>query len=85
MPDVAWASADSLAVLGSRTAGTVEVLMLDAATGAITAEGAPGEPIEIAAAPGLPTLVGSSNGLIYSFSAGAWREQVRAASPTYPG
>ena len=83
--DVAWASADSLAVLGSRTAGTVEVLMLDAATGAITAEGAPGEPIEIAAAPGLPTLVGSSNGLIYSFSAGAWREQVRAASPTYPG
>ena len=82
--DVAWASADSLAVLGSRTAGTVEVLALDAATGSFTAEGAPGQPIEIAAAPGLPTLVGSSNGLIYAFSAGAWREQVRAASPAYP-
>jgi len=82
--DVAWASADSLAVLGSRTAGTVEVLVLDVATGGLTAEGAPAQPIEIAAAPGLPTLVGSSNGLIYSFSAGAWREKVRAASPTYP-
>ena len=82
--DVAWANADALAVLGSRTAGTVEVMVLDAATGAILGQGAPVQPIEIAAAPGMQTLVGSSNGLIYGFSAGAWREQARAASPAYP-
>lgn len=83
--DVAWAASDSLAVLGSRTVGSVQVLILDIARGSIVAQGAPSNPTEIAAAPGLPTLVGSTDGLIYQLAGGTWRERVRAASPAYPG
>jgi len=83
--DVAWAASDSLAVLGSQTVGFVQVLVLDIARGSIVAQGAPNQPTEIAAAPGYPTLVGSTDGLIYQLAGGTWRERIRAASPAYPG
>ena len=83
--DVAWANSDSLAVLGSQTVGSVQVLLLDVATGSTIAQGAPDQATQIAAASGYPTLVGSANGLVYQFVGGEWRERIRAASPAYPG
>jgi len=83
--DVAWANADSLAVLGSQTVGSVQVVLVDVATGSTIAQGAPDQATQIAAASGFPTLVASANGLVYQFVGGAWRERIRAASPAYPG
>ena len=83
--DAAWAGAQTVAVLGSLSAGTIQVLRIDLGTGATTAQAAPLQPTEIAAAPGFPTLVASADGLIYAWVGGVWRERVRAVSPAYPG
>ncbi len=82
---VAWASADSVSVLGAEAAGPLQVFEVGLARGTTTARGAPGEPVSLAAAPGLPTLVGSSDGLVYELASGSWTERVRAGSPAYPG
>ncbi len=83
--DAAWSSADSLAVLGSESAGSLQVFDIDLARGVSTSRGTVEQPVTVAAAPGLPTLVGSADGLVYAFTTGAWQERVRGSSPTYPG
>jgi hypothetical protein len=83
--DAAWSGANTLAVLGSESAGSVQVFDVDLARGVSTPRGTIKAPVSIAAAPGLPTLVGASDGLVYAFSAGSWQERVRGTSPTYPG
>jgi hypothetical protein len=83
--DAAWASADTLSVLGSESAGTVQVFDVSIARGSSTTRGTPEAPVTVAAAPGLPTLVGAADGLVYEFTAGAWAERVRGSSPAYPG
>ncbi len=83
--DAAWSGADTLSVLGSESAGALQVFDIDLARGVSTARGAPQSPTGVAAAPGLPTLVSAADGLVYEFSAGAWQERVRGMSPTYPG
>lgn len=83
--DVAWSSANSLAVIGSESAGALQVYEIDLSRGDAAAQGSPEDPIDIAAAPGLPTLIGSANGNIYENSTGIWLERVVGVSPTYPG
>jgi hypothetical protein len=83
--DVAWTGADTLAVLGSESAGSLQAFEIDLARGTSTPRGTPEAPVSLAAAPGLPTLIGAADGLIYEAAGGAWTERVRGTSPTYPG
>jgi hypothetical protein len=83
--DAAWSGAETVSVLGSESAGTLQVFDVDIARGALTSNGAPEAPVSVGAAPGLPTLVGAADGLVYEFTAGSWVERVRGSSPTYPG
>lgn len=83
--DVAWSSADSLAVLGSESAGSLQVVEVNIGRGSITAQGSPEGPISVAAAPGLPTLVAGADGVVYDNTTGSWSGRVNATSPAYPG
>jgi hypothetical protein len=83
--DVAWSSADSLAVLGSESAGSLQVFEITIGRGSLTAQGAPEGPLSVAAAPGLPTLVSAADGVVYDNTTGSWSGRVNATSPTYPG
>lgn len=83
--DAAWSGADTLSVLGSESAGSLQVFDIDLARGVSTPRGTADSPVTLAAAPGLPTLVGGADGLVYAFTTGAWQERVRGSSPTYPG
>ena len=82
--DLAWAGADLLSVLGSQTPGTVQSYELNLATGALSATSSPAGPLTVAAAPGMPTLIGSSDGLVYENNSGVWLERVRGGAPVYP-
>jgi len=82
--DVAWASPDSLAVIGSAGAESPQVFEVSIARASVASIGGPVEPASIAAGPGLPTLVAASDGLIYSLSAGVWRPLGPGRSPAYP-
>ncbi len=83
--DAAWSGADSVSVLGSESAGTLQVFDVDLARGSTSSNGSPEAPLSVGAAPGLPTLVGAADGLVYEFSSGLWSERVRGSAPTYPG
>lgn len=83
--DVAWSSADSLAALGSESAGSLQVFEINIGRGSVTAQGAPEGPLSVAAAPGLPTLVSAADGVVYENTTGSWSGRVNATSPTYPG
>ena len=83
--DVAWSSADSLAVLGSESAGALQVVEVTLGRGSISSQGAPEGPVSLAAAPGLPTLVAAADGVVYDNTTGSWSRRVNATSPTYPG
>jgi hypothetical protein len=83
--DVAWSGANSLAVLGSETPGSLQVFDLDLAQGSMTPQGTPIGPTSVAAAPGLPPLVAAADGLVYANTAATWEERVRGTSPAYPG
>lgn len=83
--DAAWSGADTLSVLGSESAGTLQVFDIDLARGVSASRGTPEAPLSVGSAPGLPTLVGAADGLVYEFTAGAWAERVRGSAPTYPG
>lgn len=82
--DVAWSTADSLAVLGSESAGALQVYDVSIGRGSITLRGAPEAPVSIAAAPGLPTLVAAADGVVYDNSGTGWLGRANAASPAYP-
>lgn len=83
--DVAWSSADSLAVLGSESAGAIQVYEVDIGRGSLEAQGAPENPVSLAAAPGLPTLVAGADGVVYDNTNGSWSARLNATSPAYPG
>ncbi|MBI1351171.1 MAG: hypothetical protein GC156_08635 [Actinomycetales bacterium] len=83
--DASWSASDTVSVLGSESAGTLQVFDLDLARGTLNPLGAPAAPVSVAAAPGLPTHVGSADGLVYELTAGVWSERVRGSEPTYPG
>lgn len=83
--DVAWSGADTLTVLGSESAGSLQVFEIDLARGATIPVGSPEAPVNVGAAPGLRTLVGAADGLVYELDAALWSERVRGSAPTYPG
>lgn len=82
--DVSWSGADTLAVLGSVEAGSLQVLEVEPASGAVTALGAPEAPISVTAAPGLSTLVAAADGTIYELVGGVWQVRTRGTAPAYP-
>jgi hypothetical protein len=83
--DASWSSAESLAVLGSESAGSLQVYEVDLARGQVSAQGTPEAPVAIAAAPGLPTLTSAADGILYEGSSGSWSQVLIATSPAYPG
>ncbi|MGA0208647.1 MAG: LpqB family beta-propeller domain-containing protein [Candidatus Nanopelagicales bacterium] len=83
--DVAWSSSDSLAVLGSESAGSLQVFEINIGRGSLTPQGAPEGPLSVAAAPGLPTLVAAADGVVYDNTTGSWSGRANATSPSYPG
>lgn len=82
--DVAWSTADSLAVLASESAGALQVYDVSIGRGAVSPRGAPEAPVSLAAAPGLPTLVAAADGVVYDNSGTGWQGRANAASPAYP-
>ena len=82
--DVAWSGADSLEVLGGDGAGALQAFSVELARGSVRAQGAPIDPVSIAAAPGAPVLVGGADNKTYVLKAGIWTPRFSATSPTYP-
>lgn len=82
--DVAWSGADSLAVLGSESAGSLQVYDVAIGRGSLVGRGTPEAPISIAAAPGLPTLVAAADGVVYDNGGVGWQGRANASSPAYP-
>ncbi len=83
--DVAWADADTLAILGADGASTPAVYLVDMGRWQVRSIGAPADPVRVAAAPGAEFLSSNAEGWTYSFTNGPWLREVRATSPAYPG
>lgn len=82
--DVAWSGADSLAVLGGTAGGAVSAFDVDLATGSVTVLDAPEDPVAIAAAPGLATLVVSVDGIVSERRNDTWQERLEGNAAAYP-
>ena len=83
--DVAWSSANTIAVIGSESAGASQVYEIDLGRGEVLAQGSPEDPVSVAAAPRLPTLIASADGNVYENSTGLWIIRIAGLSPSYPG
>jgi len=81
---VGWAGANSLLVIGSDGAESLQVFDLNLARGSIIGIGAPEAPVMVATAPGLPALVGAADGWIYEYVGSNWRKRTSGTSPAYP-
>lgn len=82
---LAWSSANTITVIATETAGTLQVYEVDVGRGEVQAQGSPVDPVSIAAAPGLPTLVTSADGSIYENSSGSWIVRIAGSVAAYPG
>lgn len=82
---LAWSSANTITVIGTETAGTLQIYEIDIGRGEIQAQGSPADPVSIAAAPGLPTLVTSADGSIYENSSQSWLVRIQGSAAAYPG
>lgn len=83
--DVSWTGPNTLSVLASESAGIVQVYEVALGRGTALGLGSPEAPLSVAAAPGLPTLVGAADGVIYDSTAGTWAGRANGTSPAYPG
>ncbi|CAB4668898.1 unannotated protein [freshwater metagenome] len=81
---VSWSGANSLIVLGSDGAESLQVFDLNLARGSVNGIGAPEAPVMVASAPGLPPLVGAADGWIYEYVGSTWRKRTSGTSPAYP-
>lgn len=82
--DVAWADAEQLAIVGRLEAEGLAPLAVDLGEGRVTPLGGPGEPIAIAAAPGLAVWAQVADTL-WVRASGAWSPVTTGSAPTYPG
>ena len=82
--DLAWADADTLAVLGSTGASSLEVISLEVGTSRVRRLGAAPGSTTLAAAPGEPVLVGAGTS-IFRNSGSTWTRVADAQFPVYPG
>lgn len=83
--DVSWSSSNTIAVIGSESAGALQGYEIDLSRGEVIPQGSPEDPVNIAAAPGLPTLIASADGKVYENSTGQWVERITGLAPAYPG
>lgn len=83
--DVAWKDSDELLVLGSAGGAELQAFSINLADGSVGAAGGVAGAVTIAAAPGEPNLMGSSEGKVYEVLGGAWLTRTSGASPVYPG
>ena len=83
--DVAWSSSNTIAAIGSESAGALQAYEIDMSRGEVLSQGSPEDPVNIAAAPGLPTLIASADGQVYENSTGLWIERIVGLAPSYPG
>ena len=82
--DVAWADSDELLVLGSTGGAELHAFLVSLADGTVDDQGGISDAVSIAAAPGQPNLIGSSDGKIYQTLGAAWVFRTTGVSPTYP-
>jgi hypothetical protein len=82
--DLAWADADTLAVLGTSGASSLEVLLLDVGSSRLRRVGAPEDAVTLAAAPNRPLLVGAA-GTVFRGTGTTWARVTEAEYPVYPG
>ena len=82
--DLAWADADTLAVLGTSGASSLEVLLLDVGSSRLRRVSAPEQSVTLAAAPGHPLLVGAG-ATVFRSSGTTWSRVTEAQYPVYPG
>ena len=82
---LAWSSANTISVIATETAGTLQIYEIDLGRGEIQAQGSPADPVSIAAAPGLPSLVTSADGSIYENSSQSWIVRIQGSAAAYPG
>ncbi len=82
--DVAWADSDALLVLGSAGGAELQAFSVSLSDGSVDDQGAVAGATSIAAAPGQPSLMGTSEGKIYEALGGAWLNRTSGVAPTYP-
>ena len=82
--DLAWADADTLSVLGSTGASSLEVISLEVGTSRVRRLGAAPGSTTLAAAPTEPILVGAGP-TIFRNSGSTWARVTDATFPVYPG
>jgi hypothetical protein len=82
--DLAWADSDTLAVLGSTGASSLEVISLEVGTSRVRRLGAAPGSTTLAAAPGESVLVGAGAS-IFRNSGSTWARVADAQFPVYPG
>ncbi|MBM7786207.1 LpqB family beta-propeller domain-containing protein [Tenggerimyces flavus] len=88
LSDLAWSSVDQVAVLGRDATGVPAVgrVSMDGRLVETTPPPGTAEPKSIAAAPGLPLLMGATDGSLYREDREVrWVLVDRGASPVYPG
>ncbi|MEU0488314.1 LpqB family beta-propeller domain-containing protein [Nocardiopsis sp. NPDC006139] len=86
--EISWRSADQLAVLGRREAGTDQVFLvaLDGGTPPSSAGNSVTGLVTISGAPGQPLVAGTDDGNIWiSNDRLNWQTAVEGSSPTFPG
>jgi Lipoprotein LpqB beta-propeller domain/Sporulation and spore germination len=83
--DVAWANADELLVLGNMGGSELQSYTVNLADGSVVNEGGVPGAVSIAAAPGLPHLMGSAEGKVFEVLGGAWLPRTSGVAPAYPG
>jgi len=82
--DLAWSDSDTLVVLGSTGASSLEVISLEVGTSRVRRLGAAPGSTALAAAPAEPILVGAGP-TIFRNSGSTWARVVDATFPVYPG
>jgi len=82
--DIAWSDADTLAVLGTSGASSLEVLLLDVGSSRLRRVAAPEGSVTLAAAPGHPLLVGAGP-TVFRSAGTTWSRVTEALYPVYPG
>lgn len=83
--DLAWRDASTLDLLGELAGGGRQVLRVSVGSGQTMPQGAPADPVDVAAAPNAVTMVATSGGAVFGNVGLQWREQERGRSAAYPG
>ncbi len=81
--DVAWESERSLLTLATDGARPIQAVSVSLPRGEVRVLGGPAAAESIAASPGAPPLIGTSDGVLFESVFGVWRERVVGREPVY--